>query len=92
MRTYKKELEAIASDLIIQTLESVGKNVKPNYSKKDFLNILIIFQTALSDKIYDNQDFDDMDIESRLEMAKSCGNELGKIIHTYTGLSFDNLI
>lgn len=87
MRTYKKELEAIASDLSKQILEA--DNVKPNYSDTDFLNILLIFQTALYYKMYENQDYDDMDMESRLEMAKSCGKELGRLLHTYTGFNLD---
>ena len=60
--------------------------VKPNYSKRDFFNTVIIFQTALMDKIYDNQDFDGMEMSDRGKMAESCGKELRKLIHTYTGL------
>lgn len=80
MRSHKNELEVIANDLLIRSAE------KPNYSKRDFLNATIIFQTALMDKMYDNQDYDDMSIDDRLKMAESCGLELRKLIHTYTGL------
>ena len=38
------------------------------------------------DKMYDNQDYDKMNIEDRIKMAESCGFELRKLIHTYTGL------
>lgn len=80
MRVYKKELEEIAIDL----LEQSGN--KPNYTNRDFMNCLIIFQTALMDKMYDNQDFDGMDLENRSNMAVKCGLDLRKLIHTYTGL------
>lgn len=80
MRTYKKELEFIANDLLDQ-----NEN-KPNYSNRDFLNTLIIFQTALMDKMYDNQNYDRMNFEDRLKMSKSCGMSLRNLIHTYTGL------
>ena len=50
------------------------------------MNGLIIFQTALMDKIYDNQDYDKMDIEDRIKMTESCGFALRNLIHTYTGL------
>jgi hypothetical protein len=50
------------------------------------MNATIIFQTALMDKMYDNQDSDKMNIEDRMKMAVSCGFELRKLIHTYTGL------
>ena len=50
------------------------------------MNTLIIFQTALLNKMYYNQDYDKMNIEQRLEMANQCGMDLRKLIHTYTGL------
>ena len=84
MRSHKKELEQIASDFLNQAADSKG--YKPNYSNRDFMNAVIIFQTALMDKLYDLQNFDGMHIDERLKMAESCGMELRKLIHTYTGL------
>lgn len=86
MRSYKPELEIIASDLLTQNSEAKGDENKPNYSNRDFMNALIIFQTALMDKLWDNQEFDEMPTEDRLNMAVSCGTELRKLIFTYTGL------
>ena len=86
MRSYKKELEFIANDILEQNANAKGNENKPNYSNRDFMNATIIFQTALMDKMFDNQDYDDMSIEDRFNMAESCGNELRKLIHTYTGL------
>ena len=80
---YKKELEIIATSILNQNAEGA---TKPNYSNRDFMNILLIFQTALMDKIYDNQDYDKMDLKNRSEMANQCGMDLRKLIHTYTGL------
>jgi len=40
MRTYKAELEIIASDILIQNSNGA---IKPNYSNRDFMNALIIF-------------------------------------------------
>lgn len=85
MRTYKKELEIIATDILVQTSEAAGAS-KPNYSNRDFMNALIIFQTALMDKMYDNQEFDNMPMKERGEMAQSCGEEIRKMVFTYTGL------
>ena len=85
MRTYSKELEIIANDILDQNASENGAE-KPNYSNRDFMNTLFIFQTALMDKMYDNQDFDKMDLESRSEMVTQCGMDLRKLIHTYTGL------
>jgi hypothetical protein len=83
MRTHKKELEFIANDIIDQ--HALGAE-KPNYSNADFMNTILIFQTALMDKMFDNQDYDKMDMENRSKMTTKCGEDLRKFIHTYTGL------
>ena len=84
MRSYKTELEAIANDLLTQNAEAKGNENKPNYSNRDFMNAVIIFQTALMDKMYDNQN--GMSLDERMEMAERCGLDLRNLIHTYTGL------
>ena len=61
MRTYKQELEIIANDILNQNAEAKGNENKPNYSNRDFMNALIIFQTALMDKMWDNQNYDKME-------------------------------
>ena len=84
MRSYKNELEAIANDFLTQNAEAKGNENKPNYSNRDFMNAVIIFQTALMDKMYDNQN--GMSLDERMEMAERCGLDLRNLIHTYTGL------
>ena len=84
MRTHKKKLEIIANDFLDQT------GLKPNYSNRDFMNTLLIFQVALMDKMYNNQDYDEMDLDNRMKMALNCVEELRKLIHTYTGLDTHN--
>lgn len=91
MRAYKQELEVIANDILNQNADAKGNENKPNYTNREFMNALIIFQTALMDKMYDNQDYDKMNVEDRLKMAESCGLELRKLIHTYTGLDTHKL-
>jgi len=86
MRTYNKELEIIASDILEQNSQAKGNENKPNYTNREFMNCLIIFQTSLMDKMYDNQEYDKMDVENRLKMANQCGLDLRKLIHIYTGL------
>ena len=86
MNAYKLELETIANGLLNQQIDNDPSDIKPNYSNRDFMNTILIFQTALMDKLYDNQEYDKMDFGDRLQMAESCGMELRKLIHTYTGL------
>lgn len=91
MRTHKDALEIIASDLLEQNAYAEGDENKPNYSNRDFFNAVIIFQTALMDKVWDNMDFDGMGKEDREKMAVTCGEELRKLIFTFTGLDTHKL-
>ena len=74
MRTHNKEIETIAMDLLSQSGE------KPNYSNTDLVNAVIIFQTALIDKLYDNQNYINMSLDDRCIMAENCGTELREFI------------
>lgn len=85
MRKHSDKLELIANDFLLQNGE------KPNFTNREFMNAIIIFQTALMDKLFDNQNYDKMDIENRMKMAESCGNDLRKLIHTYTNLDTHNI-
>jgi hypothetical protein len=82
--------ELIANRYLDENSKAVGNEKKPNYSNRDFMNIVIIFQTALMDKMYDNQEYDKMSIVDRSNMATKCGLDLRKLIHTYTGLDTHN--
>ena len=86
MNHFKQELEIIANVILNQNAEAIGDENKPNYTNREFMNCLIIFQNALMDKMYDNQDYDNMSIDDRINMSTKCGLDLRKLIHTYTGL------
>jgi hypothetical protein len=85
MNNFGTELNHIAIELLKQNGQ------KPNYSNFDFFGVINIFQTALMDKMFDNQDFDKMEMDDRINMANKCGEDLRKLIHTYTGLDTHNL-
>jgi hypothetical protein len=86
MRSYKKELEFIANDILTQNAEAKGIEAKPNYTNREFMNTLIIFHTALMDKMWDLQQKENMDFKDRENMATKCGEDLRNLIKTYTGL------
>lgn len=86
MNEIKATKEKLTEFIAISILEQSGNVEKPNFTNRHFMNTIIIFQNALMDKMYDNQNYDNMDIEDRLKMVETCGNELRKLIHTYTGL------
>ena len=81
----ENKLELIATELLDKS------DLQPHWTNRTFMNALIIFQTALMDKMYDNQNYDNMDIQNRMEMANQCGNDLRKLIHTYTNLDTHDL-
>ena len=85
MKNFTQELETIANGILDHNEK------KPNYSNRDFLNCIIIFQNALMDKMYDTMEYDKMDIDDRYKMAESCGLELWKLIYTFTGLDTHKL-
>lgn len=82
-------------DNILQELESAildfnctGK--KPYYTDEGFRAITYIFMSVLMDKMFDLQQKDQMQFKDRENMAFSAGNELRKLIKTYTGIdTFD---
>lgn len=76
----RNELEKMATNI----LNSEG--VKPNYTNRDFMNIVIIFQSAMMDKLFEVMEFDKMDIKERLLMAEKCGTDLKDFVYKYTNI------
>jgi hypothetical protein len=84
-----KKLQPIFKEIADTTLEFAGH--KQNYSDESLLDVTLIFQSVLMDKLYENQNYDNMPFKQRCEMATKCGEELRKLIHTYTGLDTHEL-
>lgn len=85
MNPYEPIFKEIANGL----LETA--DFKPNYNDSAILDVTIIFQSVVMDKLFDNQNYDKMDLDDRLTMATKCGDDLRKFIHTYTGLDTHQL-
>ena len=88
---HSKDLDLLANSFLEQAINADFGENKPNYTNRDFFNVLIIFQNALMDKMFDNQNYLDMNYEERAEMAMNCGNELRDFILKYTGLNPSNI-
>lgn len=86
MENFSNELFAISMALLMQD----GK--KPNYSDSDFRSAIIIFHTALMDKMWDLQESEKMSNEDRENMAQRCGEELRKLVKTYAGIDTHELV
>ena len=87
----KETMELLAAEILNINADAVSNVNKPNFSNRDFMNAVIIFQNALMDKMYDNQNYDKMSIDDRIKMSESCGLDLRKFIQTYTGLDTHNI-
>jgi alpha-galactosidase/6-phospho-beta-glucosidase family protein len=83
---YEPILKEIASGML-DTIE-----IKPNFTNNALVDATLIFQTVLFDKIHNLQKDEKIKLKYGLEMAESCGKELRKLIHTYTGLDTAELV
>jgi hypothetical protein len=86
MNPYEPILKEIALGML-QTAE-----IKPNFSNDAFLDAILIFQTVLTDKIYDCMQEDETEFEDQIKMIETAGKQLKKLIHTYTGLDTFKLV
>lgn len=82
--------EPILKELAMGLLEVA--EIKPDFSDEALLNVTLIFQSVFTDKLFDNQNYDGMSMEERMKMAQSAGDELRKLIHTYTGLDTHEIV
>ena len=78
----KNPYEPILKEIAIGLLETA--ETKQNFSNDALVDALLIFQTVLFDKAFDNG--------INEEAATKLGNELRKLIHTYTGLDTVKLV
>ncbi len=82
--------ESIFTELANGLLETA--EIKPNYKDSAMLDVTIIFQSVLMDKLFDTQNYDKMPLDERLKMVAKCGEDLRKFIYTYTGLDTNELV
>lgn len=62
------------------------------YTNLDLFHATYIFQNILLSKIYSLQESENMSTEDRMRMVFSCGDEIRKLIHTYTGIDTHTMI
>ncbi len=76
----ENDIEKIATEILNTS------RIKPNYTNRDFMNIVIVFQSAMMDKLFEVMNFDNMALEERLKMAEKCGLDLKDFIFKYTNI------
>jgi hypothetical protein len=80
----KNPYEPILEELSLSFLSIAG--TKLDYHDKSLFNATLIMQEVLMSKMYDLQEEEQIPMQQRAEMATKCGEELRKLIKTYTGL------
>lgn len=60
-------------------------------SKDCFRAALYVFQTAFLEMIWQVQEGDNMDLEDRIAMVEAAGNDLKKLVFTYTNIDTKKL-
>ena len=78
---------------IEQTLWEFEANndIRPEYTEEGFRASIKIFMSALLDKMWELQQNEAMDIETRGNMAFKAGDDMRKLIKTYTDIDCHEL-
>ena len=69
----KSELESLEmlSDKVLDNMDC-----KPNYNNMAFLNIIVLFQSAMMDKMWDLMEEERMEQDDREKMSEKAGQKL----------------
>jgi hypothetical protein len=64
---------------------------KPCYTKEGFRAGIKIFMSVMMDKIWELQQSEGMDMNTKMKMVEQCGNDVRKLIKTYTDIDTHSL-
>jgi len=87
MKTIGEKINPILQELETTLWEFDAFNCgKPCYPNESLRAATKIFVSVLMDKIYDLQDKENLDLEDRENMAQKAGEDIRKLIKTYTNI------
>lgn len=82
-----KKISPILSEIEDTLLEfEINKGGKPGYTTEGFRAAIKIFMSALMDRMWKLQYDEKMDINDRLKMVKKAGEDVRKLVKTYTDI------
>jgi hypothetical protein len=84
-----KELSPILEEIENTLLDNIA--LKPEYTKEGFRAAIFIFQSAISDKMFELQTKEKMSNKDSELMAKNLGEELRNLIGRFTGIDTHKL-
>ena len=84
-----KELSPILEEIENTLLDNIA--LKPDYTEAGFRAAIFIFQSAISDKMFELQTKEKMSNKDSELMAKNLGEELRNLIGRFTGIDTHKL-
>ena len=67
-------------------VNDLAKTGAPNYSNEGFRASIKIFMSILLDKMFELQHNENMSMEDKSNMCRKAGEDIRKLIKTYTGI------
>jgi len=64
---------------------------RPQYSKGGMRSSIKIFMSVIMDKMWELQEGENMDMETRCAMSQKCGEEVRELVKKYTGVDTHSL-
>ena len=87
-----KKLSGVLHEIELALLEFEANVARPpEYTDEGFRAAVKIFMSAMLDKMWKLQENEDIDIDTRADMAKKLGNELRNMVRVYTNIDTHNL-
>lgn len=87
-----KKLSGVLHEIELALLEFEANVARsPEYTDEGFRAAVKIFMSAMLDKMWKLQENEDIDIDTRADMATKLGNELRNMVRVYTNIDTHNL-
>ena len=92
MCSFGSKLSIILEEIQASIWEfEVNRGIKPEYSIEGFRAGIKIFTSVLVDKIWELQEDENINMPERMDMAEKAGNDIRKLIKTYTNIDCHEL-
>jgi hypothetical protein len=87
-----EKLSSVLSEIESALIEFEANVARPpEYTNEGFRAAVRIFLSAMLDKMWKLQEDEEIDINTRADMAEKLGNELRNIVRIYTNIDTHNL-
>jgi hypothetical protein len=88
-----KEISPILEEIenTLWEFEAVYPTIRTEYSKEGFRASIKIFMSAMVDKMWELQVDESIDFEDRIKMAVKLGEDIRKMVKTYTDIDTHDL-